>query len=108
MRNHHQGVEIKTLKMTSSMWTNFQKLRYWGLIEPVMGENTRKGGYWKITRLGSTFLQGGCKIPKKVVMFRNKLDSESDELISFSKVTDGYEYREDYKQQIKSVSKGQP
>lgn len=101
IRNYPQGVEIRTLKMTSSMWTNFQKLRYWGLIEPVSLGDKRKGGFWKITSTGLDFLNGKVPISKKVVMYRNNFDSFSLDEVYFKDVTEGYEYRQDYKDQIK-------
>lgn len=61
--------EIANLALTKSEWTNFQKLRYWGLIEKDAA--SPKGGEWRITALGLSFLNGDCSINDKVVMYRN-------------------------------------
>lgn len=101
MRNSQNGIELKDLKITGSMYSNFPKLRYWNLIEPIMGENTRKGGCWKITRQGLAFLAGEIDIPKKVTMFKKSIDSFSNERIYFKEISNGYEYRQDYKDQAR-------
>lgn len=103
MRSQTQGVEIKTLNMTSSMWTNFQKLRYWDLIAPIAGENGRKGGYWKITALGLDFISGKVKINPKVTTYRNVVKLKFGDEILFSDVSDGYLYRADYQEQTGRV-----
>lgn len=63
-------VEIKTLGMTTSQWTNFQKLRYWGLISKA---NSDRGGVWKVTNRGAAFVRNELAIPKFARMFRNEL-----------------------------------
>lgn len=93
-------VEIRTLRLTTSEWTNFQKLRYWNLIEKKMEDETGKGGFWKISETGLLFLKSRRPLPKKVTMYRNTVQSYSEEKVTFSQVTDGYEYRSDYVQQI--------
>ena len=83
------------------MWTNFQKLRYWGLISAAEGENKRKGGYWRLTEKGRDFLLGNIKIPKKAITFRNEVQGFEGEYITFKEVSGGYEYRQDYADQAR-------
>lgn len=104
MRNHTTGVEIRTLDMTTSEWTNFQKLRYWGLIDSIIGENHRRGGCWRITNLGTDFLNNQISIPKKVTMYRNTVVKTSFDTIQFKDVSADYEYRADYAEQIGHAS----
>lgn len=85
------------------MWTNFQKLRYWNLIEPVMGENSRKGGYWKITNEGLRFLKGETTLLKQVKMYRNEIKLRFGKVIFYNEISDGYLYREDYKEQVREA-----
>lgn len=99
MRNHTEGVEIRTLGLSTSQWTNFQKLRYWGLIAPVSVANLRKGGCWRITQFGTCFLEGTVKIPKRVTTYRNKVVLKFDNDISVNEVKDGYEYQSNYQAQ---------
>lgn len=100
MGPYKEGVEISTLDMTTSMWTNFQKLRYWGLIEKVEGGNQRKGGFWKITESGLSFLRGKFKIQKTAITRRNEVIGFSGEMIGYGEVTGGYLYRQDYIDQM--------
>lgn len=92
----HDYVEISKIKMTTSQWTNFQKLKYWGLIE---APESKKGGIWRITNSGLNFITGKTQIHSKVIMYRNKLSRYDGELIYFNDITDGYLYRCDYREQ---------
>lgn len=108
LRDTTGPVEIKKLSMTRSQWTNFQKLRYWTFIAPVLGENAKKGGYWKITEAGKRFLQGRIQVPKKVVMYRNQFVRFEGEKITFDQVNDGYLYRGDYRDQAREQLQESP
>ena len=52
---------------TKSEYTNFWKLRYWGLAE--MEEWTG----WGITQKGREFFEGRIKIPNYVVIFKDEI-----------------------------------
>lgn len=96
-------VEIKNLGMTTSQWTNFQKLRYWGFIEKPDNENNEgRGGIWKITRSGLDFISGKISIQKRVTTYRNKVIDFEGEHIFYGDVSDGYLYRQDYANQATS------
>ena len=49
---------ISELLHTRSLVDNFQKLRYWGFVEPVYDGAVRRSGYWRITDEGLRFLDG--------------------------------------------------
>jgi len=89
-------VELRTLNLTSSEWTNAQKVRYWGLAESVKHEGDRKGGWWKITAKGKDFVEGRIKIQRMVVMYRNQFVRYCGDETSFSEIHPGYMYRPDY------------
>lgn len=97
MRPHSKApVEIKNLGLTTSQWTNFQKLKYWGLIFPHEDKGVRKGGWWFITKRGLRFLRGDITLPKTVWMYRNKLVAVEPDQVHISNVVDGYTYRVGY------------
>ena len=79
---------------------NFQKLRYWGLVEKhISRDGSRKGGVWKITNKGFLFLKGELKIPLRVWSFRGEfIRAENDKLVSVKDIHGSYEYRLDYVQ----------
>ncbi len=97
-----QPTEICTMNLTTSQWTNFQKLKYWELIAPhVTDETDRKRGWWRLTPQGIAFLTGKVPIHKNVIMYRNKFVRFGGEKIFFKDVTGGYEYRGDYRAQVR-------
>jgi len=45
-------INIKGLNLTRNQWDNFQKLRYWNLVEKYRDEDGKRlGGVWDITLL---------------------------------------------------------
>jgi len=58
----------KDIKFTNSQFTNFQKLRYNGLVA-----HASDTGNWLLTRRGAQFLRNEIFIPKGVLIFRNKI-----------------------------------
>lgn len=108
-------VKVKELGLTTSEWTNFAKLRYWGLAENEMGKDSRhKGGVWGITALGLDFVHGRCHIFDTAVVCRNVVKERKGTRIMFdgsaAKIKPEYDHRGDYRQQVKDqiyVSPGQ-
>lgn len=96
-----QPVKTDSLKLTYSQRTNSQKLRYWGLAQPVIDANTeRKRGWWQITDKGMKFVLGQTTIPKYAYTMRNVITRLDGERIRFLQVSNGYEYRKDYAEQV--------
>jgi hypothetical protein len=58
-------INLRSLKLTRTQWTNFQKLRYWGLVS-----RTREDGEWTLTAKGFDFITQGITIPKWVYTYR--------------------------------------
>ena len=53
----NKPVALTDLELTRSQWTNFQKLRYWGLVEQCIDDvSKRSNGLWRITDLGRQFI----------------------------------------------------
>lgn len=61
------------LKLTPTQWTNFQKLRYWGLIEKCREEGEdRSNRMWAITEHGEAVCRGQRKFPQWVITYRGE------------------------------------
>jgi hypothetical protein len=65
-----KGVNLKDLGLTRNQWDNFQKLRYWGLVEKVFERGKRKSGVWKVTGPGEAFLKCKMSVPRSVWSYR--------------------------------------
>lgn len=89
---------FKDLKLTFNQKNNFQKLRYWHLIE----KKGSKKSEWSITAKGLGFLKGQVAVPKRVSTYRgNPLVADIDtgvEMVTIEEVLADhvYWYREDY------------
>lgn len=78
-----------------SQWTNYQKLRHWGLMEKVFTkEGKRKGGVWQITDRGREFVEGTLPIPEKVTVKLSEAISFSKKLVFIGQVWRGYQYKD--------------
>jgi hypothetical protein len=99
----NRPVKTDSLGLTYAQRTNSQKLRYWGLAVPYKNEESVvKRGWWVITQLGIDFVTGKAKIPKYAVTRSNEVIRMEGEEISFTSVLDGYDYYQDYVEQIKN------
>lgn len=74
------------------LYSNFQHLRYHGLIAHVRlnGQKVRK--HWLITRNGWAFLRGDIQLPKYILVRNDKTQSRSDVLVSLGDVWHGADY----------------
>lgn len=75
---------MKDLGLSKSGYNNFQKLRYFGLIAHYKNPETKKNelGYWLLTKRGNLFCKNKIEVPRKVLVFRNKIQDRSKEFIS--------------------------
>ena len=91
---------IKELGLTRNQWDNFQKLKYWGLVQQVNVDGKQKTGVWKVTPKGLSFLAGREFIPKTLRTFRGAVvPSEPTKSISIKGFDDLdvlYRKRDDY------------
>lgn len=58
--------------LTNNQWNNFQKLRYWGLIEKYKKSGMNIKGWWSITIKGRMFLDRIHSISEHVVTYRGE------------------------------------
>lgn len=97
-----EPVEIASLRLSNSQYSNYPKLAYWNLARRVLVDGNHKGGVWEITGDGVEFVTGRRSQPKKVVM-KNKLFVRFDgEPVMFSQIVEGYDFRPFYKEQAKA------
>lgn len=62
------------LRLSSSEYNNFQKLRFFALIAKVrLPDKSHKAGWWLLTHRGSQFLKGKITVPARVKTYRNKV-----------------------------------
>lgn len=82
---------LRQMRLTISQHNNFQKLRYWGLIESI------KGTYdWRITEVGKSFLQGKIRVHKNVITFRGETVSFEGKAIYINEIDSGYKLPEEW------------
>ena len=75
------------LKLNNVEYSNFQKLRYWGLIAKFRkSDGKHERGYWLLTRRGNLFCKGMCHVNEKVGTFRNKIRKKSDLMVNLGMV----------------------
>jgi hypothetical protein len=85
-------IGLRNLRLTRVQWTNFQKLRYWGLVN-----RTRQEGEWAITIHGTSFVTQGTPIKKWVWTYRGDTVRFDGDTCFFKDVhVPTYEKRPDY------------
>lgn len=102
-------VTLDELNLTRGQYTNHALVRHWGLAEQMIPENemeARKGGKWRLTEQGQEFVAGDLKVRKHIHTVRNKVVSFSGEYVGIDEIVDGYEYKQDYRDQAAAQLKG--
>ena len=85
------------MNLTRNQWDNFQKLKYWNLVEQIEKDGKKKQGIWQITQDGRLFIEGKIKIRKKVWTYRGVVkEYDGEELMITDIVGRYYRKREDY------------
>ena len=75
--------------LTYSQACNFQKLRYWGLVDPYeKDDGTRRTGRWTLTQLGLNFLSGQQALFRSVWTYRGKPVEWDETRVLISDVSD--------------------
>jgi hypothetical protein len=85
---------LKACGFTTSEINNFQKLRYFGLVE-----KTSTSGVWRMTPLGEQFAMNCCDVPVYVEVYRNEVKTRSTETASITAILQTEPYwlqRQDY------------
>lgn len=87
-------VNLSQLDLTRNQWDNFQKLRYFGLVEQHAVNGRRKAGVWAITERGREFLAGRITIRKTAITYRGEVEDWDGPRVLVTDVDDLYQPRE--------------
>jgi hypothetical protein len=82
--------------MTKAEWTNFQKLRYFGLATQVLKDGQKKSGIWSITPEGDAFLNLLTPASAWVRTYRGLVVEMAVRRIYADQAAPGYRQAEDY------------
>lgn len=90
---------LEDMSLNNVEYTNFQKLRYHGLVAKYkekneQGELVWQRGYWLLTRRGVQFLRNEIAIPHKVQTLRNRVVDHDARLVTVSDVIGSVPYNE--------------
>lgn len=100
----HAGMipgRLRDCGLTHTEHANFQKLGYLGLAEREQLRDG-KGGWWRVTVKGATFL-AGLGVEKYAVTYRGKVIRLEGPIIVAGEVIDGYRYRKDWAEQARDA-----
>ncbi len=84
--------ELSEVNLTYSTRCNFQKLRYFSLVDKV-GDPEGKGGKWKVTGLGYAFATGDVRMASVAVTYRGKMIHRVGKVVAIYNLLDGWTYR---------------
>lgn len=85
------ATNISKIGLTAIQWTNFQKLKYWGLVRKAEREDhTNIGGVWELTPKGKDFIEKGLAIQKQVWSYRGKMVRYEGDTVFFLDLHDEY------------------
>jgi len=94
--------DFSALDLTYSQGSNFQKLRYWKLIEKV-GDPEGKGGQWRLTSRGAAFAKGGIWLPIFAWTYRGDVTDHEGDLKTIDQITGGWKYRPEYAREARGA-----
>ncbi len=99
LAKRYKPTALQELPLSKTQFTNFQKLRYWGLVE-----RTKEEGKWDVTYYGMRFLQGEVQTCKRVWTYRGEFKKSEGESVWFHDLSDEpYLKREDYAREAQRV-----
>ena len=87
--------QFKEMELNYNEASNFQKLKYWQLIEKI-GDAEGKGGLWRMTEKGMEFVTGKTSCPKFAWTYRGDVVRHEGELVSITDISGGWKYRAEY------------
>ena len=87
---------LSDLDLSYSAQSNFQKLRYWLLIERAETSDRRRGGCWQVTAFGERFLRGDDPIRPTAWTFRARVQRLDGDAVWVGDIVAGYDFRADY------------
>ena len=98
-------VNANTLGLNYNQQSNFQKLRYWGLIEKS-DPGSEKGGFWELTPKGWEFVKGSISVPRSAITYRGEVIRTEGGIVAITDITEGWWYRKEYAEQSQAHTAG--
>jgi hypothetical protein len=96
--NYGAPASLKDLNLTVNQFNNFQKLRYWKLVENEKNK-------WTISKHGIDFINQNIKIPKQVTTYRKETIDFSSKQISSCDFNIIYDKKDFYTKTSESIFK---
>lgn len=87
---------LADLGLTRNQWDNFQKLRYFDLVEQVEVDGRRKRGVWRVTERGRDWLDGAIRVPMRAVTYRGERVAYEGPAVTPNDLSPGFAHRETY------------
>ena len=88
---------LTDLDITRNQWTNFQKLRYWGLVAKEVHVDGTGTGNWYVTAGGRAFIDNQLPCNKNVWTFRGNFQRFGSDTVYFRDIFDPhYRNRKEY------------
>jgi hypothetical protein len=82
-RSPWKSVNLRELGLSRTQWDNFQKLRYWGLVEH---HGSTKSGVWSLSDLGRQFLANVARVQPVVFTYRGEVVSYDGDAVTAEQV----------------------
>lgn len=104
------AMKLAEAGLTYPQRCNFQKLRYWELVEKV-GDPAGKGGTWRLTEQGKKFLSGAVGLPHQVWTYRGRVRRYEGAEVTIRDVFKGewrYTYRPEYAREAQPIAETPP
>ena len=87
----HGAANTSKIGLTAIQWANFQKLKYWGLVQKAEKEDrTKIGGVWELTKTGIDFVEKGTSIQKHVWSYRGRAVNQEGNTVFFVDLHEAY------------------
>jgi len=87
---------LKVLGLNRNQWDNFQKLRYWDLVEKVYIAGKRANGVWRVTDRGARFLKGRIAVASAVWTYHGEWVRDDGSTVNIRSYLSGYKHREEW------------
>jgi hypothetical protein len=79
---YYKPGKLSDLNITHVQINNAQKLRYWGLIEQIIGETDE----WRVSWAGELFIRGKLHMRKTAITFHGKVTGHEGDAVTFQQL----------------------
>lgn len=91
---HRGSGLLSEMGMTTNQFCNFQKLRYWRLVEKIDDEG--RGGQWCLTQHGLDFITGLDQARECAISYRGEAIRTEGKYIDLKNVVGDYDFKPYY------------